>query len=172
MKDGFSRHPGACAMTSARRIIPASVATMLIVGALLNTATSQEKKSASSVPPVGQKVFTCGHSFHNFMPPILAELATAGEVSGHEQVGQSSIGGSRVIQHWDVTDDKNKCKELLKVGKVDVLTLSPIHLPDPGIENFARLAYENNPKVRVTVQEFWLPFDVYNVDFPKNNPKT
>ena len=46
-----------------------------------------------------------------------------------------------------------------------MLTLSPIHLPDEGIENFTKLALEHNPKIRVTVQEFWLPFDIYDTTF-------
>jgi hypothetical protein len=76
-----------------------------------------------------------------------------------------AIGGSRVIQHWQVPDDKNKVKKALKTGKVDVLTLAPIHLPDEGIENFAKLALEQNPDIRVTVQENWLPFDIYDKTF-------
>jgi hypothetical protein len=82
-------------------------------------------------------------------------MAKGAGIKGHEAVGLSAIGGSRVIQHWDVADDKNKAKAALRAGKVDVLTLSPIHLPDDGIEKFAALALEHNPKVRVTVQEFW-----------------
>lgn len=119
----------------------------------------------------GKRVFSCGHSFHYFVPPILADMAKAGGIKDHEALGLSAIGGSRVIQHWDVADDKNQAKKLLKEGKVDVLTLSPIHLPDDGIEKFASLAVENNPKVRVLVQEFWLPFDIYDVTF-KERPKT
>ena len=83
----------------------------------------------------------------------------------------SPIGGSRVIQHWNVADEKNKAKEALKTGKVDVLTLSPIYLPDEGIENFAKLALEHNPKVRVTVQEFWLPYDIYDPKTPLSGRK-
>jgi 6-phosphogluconolactonase len=65
----------------------------------------------------------------------------------------------------------NKAKEAICSGKVDVLTLAPIHLPDEGIENFARLAIEHNPRMRVTVQEFWLPFDIYDTTF-KQRPAT
>jgi hypothetical protein len=50
----------------------------------------------------------------------------------------------------------------LRDGKIDVLTLSPLNLPDEGMENFASLALEHNPKIRVTAQESWLPFDAYN----------
>ncbi len=147
-----------------------SIVLLLASISCLGLARAQEKKPESvsvSTPPItqGQKICTCGHSFHYFMPPILAEMAKAGVIQGHEQVGQSYIGGSRIIQHWDVPADKNKVKELLKNEKVDVLTLSPIHLPDEGIENFVKLATENNHNVRITVQENWLPFDIYDVTF-------
>ena len=137
------------------------------------TLVADDKKPESATAPItqGQKVFTCGHSFHYFMPPILAEMAKAAEIKGHEQVGLSSIGGSRIIQHWDVPADKNKAKELLKAGKVDVLTLSPIHLPDEGIGNFVQLATENNTNIRIFVQENWLPFDIYDVTFKQRPPK-
>src|SRR6185295_10829894 len=144
-----------------------SPARLLVLSCCISFAAAEEKQPDSAAAPIaqGQKVCTCGHSFHYFMPPILTELAKAGGMEGHELIGQSFIGGSRVIQHWDVSDDKNKVKELLKAGKVDVLTLSPIHLPDEGIGNFVKLATENNPNVRITVQENWLPFDIYDVTF-------
>lgn len=151
----------------------ASLALLLASNIGLTSLAAEDKKPDSATAPItqGLKVFTCGHSFHYFMPPILAEMAKAADIKGHEQVGQSSIGGSRIIQHWNVADDKNKAKELLKAGKVDVLTLSPIHLPDEGIGNFVKLATENNPNVRITVQEFWLPFDIYDVTFKERPAK-
>jgi hypothetical protein len=113
----------------------------------------------------GQRVFSAGHSFHVFVPGILADMARGAGIKDHVQVGLSAIGGSRVIQHWDVADEKNEAKEALKGGKVDVLTLSPIHLPDEGIENFARLGLEHNANLRITVEELWLPFDIYDTTF-------
>lgn len=123
-------------------------------------------------PPIekGQCVFSAGHSFHYFMPPILNDIALKAGLKEHTPLGLSSIGGSRVIQHWNVPEEKNKAKEALKSGKVDVLTLSPIHLPDEGIDLFTKLALENNPEVRVLVQEFWLPFDIFDTTF-KERPK-
>jgi len=61
----------------------------------------------------GQRVFFSGHSFHVFMPPILADIAKKADVKGHTQVGLSSIGGSRVLQHWDVVEEKNQAKKAL-----------------------------------------------------------
>jgi hypothetical protein len=118
----------------------------------------------------GLRVFSAGHSFHMFVPKMLAELAGAAGIAGHRQAGVSSIGGSYVHQHWDVADEKNSLKAALRAGQVDVLTLSPIYLPDDGIENFVRLGLEHRPDIRVTVQEFWLPFDVFDVNYKKRRP--
>jgi hypothetical protein len=63
-------------------------------------------------------------------------------------VGVSSIGDSRIIQHWDIPLEMNKAKEALSTGMVDVLTLSPIFLPDAGIENFTTLALGGIAKCR------------------------
>jgi hypothetical protein len=114
----------------------------------------------------GQRIFTCGHSFHMFVYRQLNDIAAAAGIKGHEGVGSLAIGGSRVIQHWDVPEAENKAKAALRAGQVDVLTLSPIWLPDEGIENFARLALEHNPNIRVTVQEYWLPNDEFVPVYP------
>jgi len=119
----------------------------------------------------GLRVFSCGHSFHQFVVPILSQMAASAGIQGHEIAGRSSIGGSRVIQHWDVPDEKNAAKAALRAGRVDVLTLSPIWLPDEGIENFAGLAFEHNPNIRITVQEFWLPNDTYEPKYPLDTRK-
>jgi hypothetical protein len=138
-----------------KRLLPAALLCLL---AILPLVWADD-------PIPGQRVFTAGHSFHVFLPGILRDMAKKAGIEEHTVAGLSAIGGSRVIQHWNVADEKNKAKELLKAGKIDVLTLSPIYLPDEGIKNFVKLAVENNPKVRVTVQENWLPFDLYEPTF-------
>ncbi len=141
----------------------------LLVGTLMTASPSrsEEEKGNKQAEAItkGQHVFSCGHSFHVFVPGILSDMAKGAGIEDHVILGLSAIGGSRVIQHWDVAEEKNKAKEALRSGKVDVLTLSPIHLPDDGIEKFARLALEHNPKIRVTVQESWMPFDIYDTTF-------
>ena len=124
---------------------------------------------ASGDVPKGQRVYSIGHSFHVFMPGILSQIAKSAGIADHQQVGLSSIGGSYVSQHWDVADDKFKSKATLEAGNLDVLTIAALYLPDEGIENFVRLASEKSPNIRVFVQEFWLPFDVY-VNFKKEKP--
>jgi hypothetical protein len=129
---------------------------------------------AAAGPLAGVKpprIFITGHSFHVFIYGPLLEAARNAGIADQEIVGVSRIGGSRVIQHWNVADDKNEAKTALKAGKVDVLTLAPIWLPDEGIANFARLAVENNPKIRILVQEYWLPNDTYEPKYPLDTKK-
>jgi len=148
----------------------ATLASALLASTLLFSASArsaEENPSAAAAPvPKGLRVFTCAHSFHGFVPALLAEIARSAGIEGHQIAGISSIGGSRVIQHWDLVDEKHQAKAALTGGKVDVLTLSPIWMPDEGIEKFARLAVEHNPEIRVTVQEFWLPNDEYVPVYP------
>ncbi len=119
----------------------------------------------------GLRVFSCGHSFHIWVVPLLNEIAMYAGIPDHKIAGRSGIGGSTVLKHWDVPDDKNLAKQALMEGKVDVLTLSPIWLPDEGIENFAKLAVKYNPNIRITVQEYWLPNDEYNPVYPLDTRK-
>jgi hypothetical protein len=142
----------------------------LLTGDSLAVAQINAEAKKAAPAAAGQRVFSAGHSFHVFVPRILDDMAKSANIRDHVFVGLSAIGGSRVIQHWNVPEEKNQAKKALRAGNVDVLTLSPIHLPDEGIENFVELALEHNPKIRVTVQEFWLPFDIYDTTF-KQRPK-
>lgn len=152
------------------------LAAMLCAATLPTLARGQEpiapaRDDAHATAPIeeGQRMFTCAHSFHFFVPLILPDVAKRAGIEGHEQVGMSAIGGSRIEQHWNVPDEKNEAKKALREGKVDVLTLSPIYLPDDGIENFVRLALEHNPDARIVVQELWLPYEVYDTATPLKN---
>ena len=161
--------------TFARRLLPLtlcigfSLALALLTPGAVVLADNEPAKAAAGDIPKGERVYSIGHSFHVFMPAILAEIAKSAGITDHQQVGLSSIGGSYVMQHWDVADDKFKSKATLESGNLDVLTIAPLFLPDEGIENFVRLASEKCPQIRVLVQEFWLPFDV-NVNFRNGHP--
>jgi hypothetical protein len=126
-------------------------------------AKAQDKKNEKFAAPItkGQQVVFVGHSFQYFVPPILDDMARLAGIEGHGCVVQSYIGGSRVIQHWDVPEEKNKIKQALRTGNVDVLALAPLYLPDEGIKKFTTLALEHNPEIRITIQDIWLRWDVY-----------
>lgn len=152
--------------------LAAAALAVLVFNPVVSRSLAAETGSGQPTPVEhGQRLLTCGHSFHVFVYPLVAELARSAGIADHQNVGISSIGGSRVIQHWNVPDERNGAKAALKAGKVDVLTLSPIWLPDEGIDNFARLAIEHHPKVRILVQEFWLPNDTYEPKYPLDTRK-
>ncbi|MCF7787694.1 MAG: hypothetical protein K9N47_16310 [Prosthecobacter sp.] len=109
----------------------------------------------------GQRVFYTGHSFHMFVPGMIESMVKTTDIQGHKLVGQQGIGGSRVIQHWQVPDEKNNAKQALMGGKVDVFTMAPhLLIPDEGITNFVRLGLEHNANMRFLVQASWYPFDL------------
>jgi hypothetical protein len=117
-------------------------------------------------------MLTAGHSFHVWMPPLVAEMAKAAGIQGHEQLAISSIGGSKVIQHWDLPPEKNKAKPVLESGKADLFTMAPTFLPDPGIENFVKLGLEHNPKIRFTLQQNWVPYEDPQLWLSRDRPKS
>lgn len=90
-----------------------------------------------------------------FTSKLLPSMAQAAGFP-YTAAGQQMIGGSRVLQHWNLPDEKNVAKTALREGRVDVLTLSPHRqLPDEGIDHFTRLGLEKNPNLRVLVQASW-----------------
>lgn len=155
-------------MFHARRPLLAALLALIAIGAapLLGAAPS---KDSAAAPPKGQRMFSSGHSFHMFMPPILAEIAKSAGINDHVLVGVSSIGGSYTHQHWAVQGEKS-AKVIVPKEKPDVFTIAPIYLPDDGIENFVKLCAETTPNTRVLIQEFWLPFDVYDLNYKKVKP--
>jgi hypothetical protein len=146
--------------------------TALVLAVLAGALPAPGQAQDSAPITKGLRVFTCAHSFHGFVYGMLAEVAKNAGIQGHTGAGISSIGGSQVIQHWNASDEKHQAKAVLSTGKVDVLTLSPIWMPDEGIEKFAQLGLEHNPNIRVTVQEFWLPNDTYEPKYPLDVHKT
>ena len=110
--------------------------------------------------PAGQRVFYTGHSFHMFVPQRVDQLAASAGIQGHRTVGRQGIGGSRVIQHWELSGGENQARTVLTGGQVDVFTMAAhLEIPDKGIENFVDLGLLNNPNLRLLVQASWVPFD-------------
>ena len=124
--------------------------TLAIFSVLLGLVFTGRAEQAAPV-----RVFVCAHSFMIFTAKMLPPMALAAGVP-YTAAGQQMLGGSRVLQHWDLPDEKNVAKAALREGRVDVLTLSPhLLLPDAGIDNFTKLGLEKNPKLRVFVQASW-----------------
>lgn len=129
-------------------------------------------RGEDELPPIvtGLRVATCGHSFHVFTYRQVEQIALSAGLA-HRAAGLSSIGGSTVQKHWDLPEGQSEVKRALQAGVVDVLTLSPIWLPDDAIEKFVRLGVEHNPALRITVQEYWMPNDEYVPAYPLQTKK-
>ena len=144
--------------------ISASLPCLLVAATTRPTTAPAE---ASGAITEGLRIYTAGHSFHApFVPQWLEACAKAAFIKGHVNLGVTFIGGSSVLQQWNIPASSNRAKQALRTGNVDVLTLSPVFLPDPGIEDFARYALRFNPNTRITVQESWIPNDKFEPDAP------
>ena len=137
-------------------------------------------------PLPGQlRIYSIGNSFHYWIGQELTPIEQAAGLTPHQSVapagpqgtpGYDFMASSKVVDHWDpkdpkdpthqAPDPKHPVKATVEAGPIDVITLGGMHIPDEGIDEFATLALSKNPKVIVTLQEFWLPFD--RLDYPLN----
>jgi hypothetical protein len=102
--------------------------------ASFNRAAGSEKAA-----PKGYRVQYVGHSFHMFVPTVMASLAKEAGISGHQSLGLDFLPASYPCQHWN--KNPNTVKNVLNAGKADVLTLATRELaPDDCISKFAQLA--------------------------------
>ena len=153
----------------------------LLIASLAFGAESKPPVAPESTAPItnGLRVLTVGHSFHAWVAPMLLEMARSAGIPDPKVAGVMGVGGSTVLQCWDVPNAKdrpnqpkeNTAKQILTSGQADVLTLSPIWMPDEGIDKFVALGLEHNPKLRITVQEFWMPNDTYEPVYPLDTRK-
>jgi hypothetical protein len=142
----------------------------LVLAALLPAWAAGEDQSPEKkqdAAPKGQRVFYASHSLMWYVPTPLGEMAEAAGIRDHKLVGLQSLGASKTLQHWNLPEEKNKAKQALKKGDVDIFVMSPIQFPDEGIENFVKLGLEHNPDMRFVVQVSWGGGDIDNQDFPK-----
>ena len=100
-----------------------------------------------------------------FVPPRIDQLAASAGLSNHRTVGAQGIGGSRVIQHWDLNNGDNKARAVLTSGELDVFTMAcHIQVPDQGIDNLVDLGLKHNSKLRLFVQASWMPWDIVSLE--------
>jgi len=148
---------------------PVRVLAGVLLAALLSHPLTGQDKSPATKPetPNGQRVFYASHSLMWYVPAPLGELAAAARIKDHKLVGLQMLGASKTMQHWNLPEEKNKAKQALRKGEVDVFVMSPIQFPDDGIDNFIKLGLEKNPDMRFVVQISWGGWDIDNQDFPK-----
>ena len=153
------------------------VAGLVLATALLPTVgigqdKAQEKKPTIAETAKGQRIFFASHSLMWYVPKPLGEMAEAAGIKNHKLVGLQSLGGSRTLQHWNLPEERNKAKQTLEKGDVDVFVMSPIQFPDEGIDNFVELGLKHNPKLRFLVQVSWGGWDADPQTFPKGATRT
>jgi hypothetical protein len=141
-----------------KTLLLTTLAIILACGACLaQTAdvSNESAKSAIEFKPAGMSTFYASHSLMWDMPPVLTEIAKAYGIEGHKVLGIQRLGVSRTSQHWDLPDDQNQAKQALREGNVDAFVMSPIGMPDPGIDNFVKLGLEQNPSTKFYIQVSW-----------------
>jgi len=141
-----------------RRLLFIFLAVILVNGTCVSqteNASNDSAKQATESKPDGMSVFYASHSLMWDMPPVLTEAAEAYGIEGHKVLGIQRLGVSRTSQHWNLPDEQNQAKQALKAGNVDAFVMSPIGMPDPGIENFVKLGLEHNPDAKFYIQISW-----------------
>src|SRR5262245_38772755 len=127
------------------RGIPMPRLALIRYWAVLAVACVNLAPTANAQAPAGLRVFYTGHSFHMFVPQQGEQLVKAAGIQGHKLAGRQGIGGSRVIQHWELADDKNTAKPALNAGNIDVFTMAAhVAIPDEGITKFTELGLKHN----------------------------
>jgi hypothetical protein len=127
----------------------------LSAGLTLGILAAQSQVLAQDGVPAGQRVFYASHSLMWDIPPVLQQEAEAYGIEGHSVLGIQRLGVSPTLQHWNLPDGQNQAKQALEAGDVDVFVMSPIGLPDEGIDNFVGLGLEHNPDMRFLIQVSW-----------------
>src|ERR1700677_2578775 len=102
----------------------AVVLTSVLLFAACSSLQAQETK--------GQRVYFSGHSFHYFMPPILADIAKKADIKEHTQLGLSAIGGSRVYQHWAPAQTNTSKTAKIDLPADTITVLSTSRFPSSG----------------------------------------
>ncbi len=126
---------------------------------ILGTTSVGVRAADNAAPPRALRVVSSGNSFSGGSVSTFDEVVRLAGIKGASRAVYSGIGGSRVIQHWDLPDDKNVAKKALLEGNADVMTMNPIFIPDEGIAKFVKFGFGKNPKMRFAVQQSWLICD-------------
>ncbi len=148
-------------------MVAASAGAQTISAEANSKQISDERPNADASKPAGKRVFYASHSLMWYVPEPLNELVRSQGIAGHEMSGLQKIGASRTLQHWNLPETQNTAKKALVKGEVDFLVMSPIQLPDEGIENFVKLGLQHNPNMQFFVQFSWGGGDIDNQDFPE-----
>ena len=139
---------------------PILLLTPAIAGclALASFALSPGASAQIADVPAGQHMFYASHSLMWDVPAPLAEMVKAYGITNHT-LGIQQMGFSRTQAFWDQPEAQSQGKQALKTGKLDDFVMSPMDMPDKGVEEFVKLGILNNPNMRFFVQNNWAGFN-------------
>ncbi|MBN2685368.1 MAG: hypothetical protein JXR40_08825 [Pontiellaceae bacterium] len=121
-------------------------------------AQTTETPAADASIPEGETMFYASHSLMWDVPPPLEEIVKAYGIKGHTLAIQR-MGFSRTSQFWDQAEAQSQAKQALQAGKTDVFVMSPMDMPDVGVEGFVMMGVLQNPDMRFFVQNNWAGFN-------------
>jgi len=131
---------------------------VLAVAMCLALASCASVSDHPAAIPAGQNMFYASHSLMWDDPAPLAEMVKAYGITNHA-LSIQQMGFSRTQQFWDQTEAQSKAKQALKAGNFDDFVMSPMDMPDSGVDNFVKLGLLNNPHMRFFVQNNWAGFN-------------
>ena len=139
---------------------PMSLLTPAVAACLaLSSCASMPGTSAKvAAIPAGQHMFYASHSLMWDVPAPFAEMVKAYGITNHT-LGIQQMGFSRTQQFWDQPEAQSQAKQALKTGNLDDFVMSPMDMPDKGVEEFVKLGILNNPHMRFFVQNNWAGFN-------------
>jgi len=112
----------------------------------------------TATPPAGLHMFYASHSLMWDDPEPFGELAKAYGIKD-QKIEIQRMGFARTQQFWDQPEGQSQAKQALKTGTVDVFVMSPMDMPDDGVDGFVKLGLLNNPHMRFYVQNNWAGFN-------------
>jgi hypothetical protein len=135
-------------------LTPAIVASLALAPCALSPSTYAQTIEV----PAGQHMFYASHSLMWDVPEPLAEMVKAYGITNHT-LSIQRMGFSRTQAFWDQPEAQSQAKQALKAGNLDDFVMSPMDMPDKGVEEFVKLGILNNPHMRLFVQNNWAGFN-------------
>jgi len=140
-------------------VVAACLALTSVSFAADGPATQPAAQPAKSdQAPAGLRMFYASHSLMWDDPAPFGELAAAYGIKD-QKIDIQRMGFSRTQQFWDQPEAQSQAKQALKTGNLDVFVMSPMDMPDTGVDGFVKLGILNNPHMRFFVQNNWAGFN-------------
>jgi hypothetical protein len=146
--------------TSTLLLAPAAALCLVLASSVSAAEAPVASQAAvtSADAPAGKRMFYASHSLMWDVPAPLAEMTKAYGIKDHS-LSIQRLGFSRTQQFWDQPEAQSQAKQALKAGNTDVFVMSPMDMPDKGVEEFVKLGILNNPQMRFFVQNNWAGFN-------------